>query len=292
MSATALKPDVRGFFDPATATWTYVVWSDESQDRRCAIIDSVLDYDPASARTSTTSADKVIRFVEQKKLKPEWIIETHIHADHLTAAHYLKQKLGGKTAISHHIVDVLKTWLPIFATANDTPADGSQFDHLFDDSEEFTIGALKTKIMHTPGHTPADTSFVVGDAVFVGDAMFLPDVGSGRCDFPGGNAGDSFDSAQKLLALPSDYRMYVGHDYPGPNRNSLCMTTIGEQKAANLRFHEGATRARFVEERNKADAGKPVPELLLPAVQVNLRGGGFGADIGGTRYVRLPVDRI
>ena len=292
MTDTLLKPDVRGFFDPATSTWTYVVWSEESQDGRCAIIDSVLDYDLSSSRTSTASADKVIRFVEQRKLRTEWIIETHIHADHLTAAHYLKEKLGGKTAISHHIVDVLGQWLPLFQTAADTPADGSQFDHLFDDDEEFTIGALKTRILHTPGHTPADTSFITGDAVFAGDAMFLPDVGSGRCDFPGGSAAASFDSAQKLLALPADFRMYVGHDYPGANRGPLCMTTIGEQKALNVRFHDGTRRERFVEERNRADVGKSVPELLLPALQVNLRGGAFGKDINGIQYIRLPVDRI
>ncbi len=173
------KPEVRGFFDAATATWTYVVWA----DKKCAVIDSVLDYDPASGRTSTASADKVIYFIRNKGLQVEWILETHIHADHLTAAHYLKEKLGGKTGISEHILAVLKTWQPVFHNEADTPLDGSQFDHLFNDDERFSIGTLDARIIATPGHTPADTTYIIGDAAFVGDAMFLPDVGTGRCDF-------------------------------------------------------------------------------------------------------------
>ena len=293
MAGDIIKPDVRGFFDPATSTWTYVVWAAGHEDRRCAVIDSVLDYDMAAGRHGTDSADKVIAFVKARGLEVEWILETHIHADHLTAAHYLKEQLGGKIAISRHILAVLDTWVPVFQTAEDTPRDGVQFDTLFEDDADFTIGPMTAKMIHTPRHTPADTSYIIGDAVFVGDSMFLPDVGSGRCDFPGGSAGDSFDSAQKLLALPPETRMYVGHDYPpGPRVTPQCMATVGEQRAANIRFHQGMTRDRFIEEREAADRGKPVPELILPSIQVNLRAGTFGKDINGIQFVRLPLDKL
>ncbi len=291
-SSAVPKPDVRGFFDPVTATWTYVVYK-EGGDKKCAIIDSVLDYDPESGRTSYTRADIVIDFIRKKNLEVEWILETHIHADHLTASTYLKEKLGGKTAISKHILKVLETWQPIFHNAQDTPQDGSQFDHLFEDEENFTIGTLPAKIIHTPGHTPADTSYIVGDAVFVGDSMFLPDVGSGRCDFPGGSAEDSYHSMQKLLGLPENFRMYVGHDYPpSGKRGPQCMATVAEQRAANIRIGGGISEEDFVANRKKADEGKPVPRLLLPSLQVNLRAGHFGDATEGTQYIKIPVDTI
>ena len=189
-------PNVRGFFDTATATWTYVVWSATDAQRRCAIIDSVLDFDLHACRTSTASADAVITFVRQQNLVVEWILETHIHADHITAASYIKEKMGGKIAISKHMLDIITTWTPIFQTQEDTPADGSAFDYLFDNDEEFTIADMPAKIIHTPGHTPADTTYIVGNAAFVGDTIFMPDVGSGRCDFPGGSAEDSYDSSR------------------------------------------------------------------------------------------------
>ena len=204
-------PNVRGFFDPVTATWTYVVWSATDAQKRCAIIDSVLDFDLHACRTSTVSADAVIDFVRQQGFVVEWILETHIHADHVTAASYIKEKMGGKIAISKHMLDIISTWTPIFQTQEDTPADGSAFDHLFENDEEFTIADMPAKIIHTPGHTPADTTYIVGNAAFVGDTIFLPDVGSGRCDFPGGSAEDSYDSSRKLFALPDDLRIYVGH---------------------------------------------------------------------------------
>lgn len=287
------KPDVRGFFDPVTATWSYVVYADGHEDKRCAVIDSVLDYDIHSGRTRTESADRVIEFVRKKGLNVEWILETHIHADHLTGSAYIKKKLGGKTAISKHILKVLKTWEPIFHNEADTPTNGYQFDHTFADDEVFTVGPFEARIIHTPGHTPADTTYIIGDAVFVGDSMFLPDVGTGRCDFPGGSAGDSYDSSRKLLALPDDYRMYVGHDYP-PNgsRAPQCMATIGEQKQANIRVHEGISKEQYVTKRNKDDHGKEVPKLLLPSIQVNLRGGTFGQATEGVQYVKIPVDKI
>lgn len=288
-----LKPEVRGFFDPVTATWTYVVWAGGHADKSCAVIDSVLDYDPAACRTSTVSADKVIAFIKSKGLKLQWILETHIHADHLTAADYIRRQLGGKTAISKHILKVLETWVPFFHTSEDTPATGVQFDHLFEDDEKFSVGPMEARIIYTPGHTPADTTYIIGDAVFVGDAMFLPDVGSGRCDFPGGSAADSYDSAQKILVLPGDYRMYVAHDYPAvSDRQPLCMATIAEQKAGNIRFNQKTTKEQFIKDRTAADKGKNVPELILPSLQVNLRAGDFGKAEEGTQFIRLPVDKI
>jgi glyoxylase-like metal-dependent hydrolase (beta-lactamase superfamily II) len=287
-----IKPDVRGFFDPVTATWSYVVWADGHADKRCAVIDTVLDYDIHSGRTQTVSVDRVIDFVRRKGLTVEWRLETHIHADHLTGANKVKEALGGKSAISSHILRVLETWQPIFNSPGDTPLEGYQFDHLFADDEEFTIGPMTARIIHVPGHTPSDTAYIIGDAVFVGDAMFLPDVGTGRCDFPGGSAADSYESSRKLLALPDEYRMYVGHDYPPPGRGPQCMATIAEQKAANVRVREGITRDEYVIRRNRDDAGKPVPKLLLPSIQVNLRGGTFGTATNGVQYVKLPVDKI
>lgn len=288
-----IKPSVKGSFDPVTATWSYVVWAQDHEDKRCAVIDSVLDYDMASGRTRTESSDRIMDFIRKKGLDVEWILETHIHADHLTGSRYIKEKLGGKTAISHHILKVLETWQPIFHSEQDTPLDGYQFDHLFTDDEEFTIGPLRARIIHTPGHTPADTTYIIGDAVFVGDAMFLPDVGTGRCDFPGGSAEDSYDSSRKLLALPEEYRMYVGHDYPpGGKRQPLCMATIGEQRRANVRVNESVEKNDYVSRRNRDDAGKDVPELLLPSIQVNLRAGSFGDPVQGVQYVKLPVDAI
>lgn len=284
------KPDVRGFFDSATATWTYVVYSGDSPDRRCAIIDSVLDYDPYSARTSTISADRVIDFVKKKGLQVQWILETHIHADHITGASYLKEKLGGSIAISQHILKILETWVPILHTESDTPLDARQFDRVFADDEIFSVGSFEARLMHTPGHTPADTTYIISDAVFVGDAMFLPDVGTGRCDFPGGSAEDSFESTRKILNLPDDYRMYVGHDYP-PHDTRLpeCMTTIGEQKRLNVRVREGVIKEDFVFARKRDDADKAVPQLLFPSLQVNLRAGKFGEQFDGVQYVKIPL---
>ena len=286
-------PNVRGFFDPATATWTYVVWSANDAVAQCAVIDSVLDYDMYSSTSKTTSADAVIDFIQEKGLSLQWILETHIHADHITAAHYLQQKLGGKIAISKHILAILHTWEAYFQNSADTPKDGRQFDHLFEDDEEFTIADLPAKIMYTPGHTPADTSYIIGNAVFVGDAMFLPDVGSGRCDFPGGSAADAYDSSRKLFALPGDYRMYVGHDYPPEGaRGPLCMTTVAEQKTGNVRLNQQVGKADFVARRRADDTGKAVPPLILPSLQANMRTGKFGKAVNGMQYVKLPLNRM
>lgn len=286
-------PDVKGFFDPVTATWSYVVYAGGDEDKRCAIIDSVLDYDIHAGRTDTKSADRIIDFVKESGLEVEWILETHIHADHLTGSAYLKEKLGGKTAISRHILKVLETWQPVFHNEADTPLSGYQFDRTFADDETFTVGPLEARIIHTPGHTPADTTYIIGDALFVGDAMFLPDVGTGRCDFPGGSAADSYDSARKLLSLPDEYRMFVGHDYP-PNdsREPQCMVTIAAQKKANIRVHEGIGKDEYVTRRNRDDQGKAVPKLLLPSIQVNLRAGTFGQETEGVQYIKIPVNKV
>lgn len=287
------KPTVRAFYDEDTATWSYVVWSAADTQKRCAIIDSVLNFDLPSCSSSTRSADAIIDFVQAKQLVVEWILETHIHADHLTAAHYLKEQLGGKIAISKHILTIIATWVPIFQTQDDTSLDGSQFDHLFDNDEKFTVGDMPATILHTPGHTPADTTYVIGDAVFVGDTIFLPDVGSGRCDFPGGSAEQSYESSRRLFALPDYYRVYVGHDYPPEfRRGPQCMTTIGEQKQSNILLHQGVGKEEFVSKRQRDDKGKAVPPLLLPSIQANLRNGLFGKEVDGTQFIKLPVNKF
>lgn len=293
MTASVLSPTAQGFFDPNTATWSYVVFAKDHPDKRCAVIDAVLDYDPDAGHTKTDGCDRIMAFIKDEGLTLQWILETHIHADHLTGASYIKESLGGQTGISRHILDVLATWEEIFHNANDTPQDGSQFDVLFEDDAAFTIGPLSARIIHTPGHTPADTSYIIGDAVFVGDAMFLPDVGTGRCDFPGGSAQDSFTSCQKLLSLPGATRMFVGHDYPPQGvRAPACMTTVDAQKRGNIRVGGGVTREAFVAKRNKDDEGKPVPKLLLPSIQVNLRAGTFGEAERGVHYLKIPVNKI
>jgi glyoxylase-like metal-dependent hydrolase (beta-lactamase superfamily II) len=287
------NPTVRAFFDENTATWSYVVWSATDAQKRCTIIDSVLNFDLPSCSSSTRSADVIIDFIKEKQLVVEWILETHIHADHLTAAHYLKEKLGGKIAISKHILTIIATWVSIFQTQDDTKQDGSQFDHLFDNDQKFTVGDMPATILHTPGHTPADTTYVIGNAVFVGDTIFLPDVGSGRCDFPGGSAEHSYDSSRRLFALPDDHRIYVGHDYPPEFRRSpQCMTTISEQKQSNVLLHMGISKEEFVQQRQRDDKGKAVPPLLLPSIQANLRNGQFGKEIEGTQFIKLPVNKF
>ncbi|MBP7710536.1 MAG: MBL fold metallo-hydrolase [Rickettsiales bacterium] len=284
------NPDVKSFFDSVTSTWSYVVWCESSENRNCAVIDSVLDFDINSGKVSTTSADLIVNFIREKNLNLEWILETHIHADHLTAANYLKEKLGGKTGVTNRIVAVLKTWEKILNNAADTPLTGEQFDHLFADNEEFKIGELSAQIIATPGHTPADTSFLIGETIFAGDAIFLPDIGSGRCDFPDGSAEDSFDSVQKLLAFPDFYKLYIGHDYPPAGvREAECVTTVGEEKAKNIRLKSEISKQEFVEKRRKDDTDKPVPKLLFPSLQVNLRAGRFGAAQNGTNYIKIPV---
>lgn len=282
---------IEPFFDKDTATFTYVVSDPES--KACAIIDPVLDYDMNAGKTSTASADAVIDYVKKNQLKVEWILETHAHADHLTGASYLKEKLGGKTGIGEHIKDVLTYWVPLFNTGHDTPIDGSQFDHLFRDGEAFTIGHINVKVMHTPGHTPACVSYLMGDAVFVGDTIFMPYVGTARTDFPGGSAQTLYRSIQKILSLPEDTRIYTCHDYPPQGQDEGYMSTVAQQKAGNSMVHDGVSEADYVAARNAKDKGKPVPRLLLPSLQVNMRAGGLGkAEANGIQYMKIPLNKL
>lgn len=291
MTSNAIQPQVHGIFDPATWTVTYVVY--EKEGSACAIIDSVLDYDPKSGRTRTDTADKVIAFVREKKLHVEWILETHAHADHLTAAPYLKQHLGGKTAIGDHIHTVQQVFKSIFNLEPEFSTDGSQFDHLLKDGEHFSIGALSVETMYVPGHTPACVAYHVGDAVFVGDTMFMPDVGTARCDFPGGDAKTLYASVKKILSLPEDTRLFMCHDYPPTDRPVAFESTVGEQRRKNIHVHDGISEAVFVDMRTKRDATLEMPVLILPAVQINIRAGDLPPpESNGVAYVKIPLNAL
>jgi glyoxylase-like metal-dependent hydrolase (beta-lactamase superfamily II) len=284
-------PEVHGIFDPATWTVTYVVYAKEGAS--CVIIDPVLDYDPKSGRTRTDTADKLIKFVEEKKLQVEWILETHAHADHITAAAYLKQKLGGKTAIGDHIPAVQKVFKGIFNLESDFATDGSQFDHLLNDGEKFHFGDLTGNTMLVPGHTPACVAYQIGDAVFVGDTMFMPDVGTARCDFPGGDAKVLYASVKKILSLPEKTRLFMCHDYPPNDRPVAFETTVAEQRQKNIHMHDGISEAEFVKMRTERDATLEMPVLILPSVQVNIRAGEMPPkDDNGIAYLKIPVDAL
>ena len=287
----ALNPIVHGIFDPATWTVTYVVY--EKEGSACAIIDSVLDYDPKSGRTSTESADKVIAFVRDKNLQVKWILETHAHADHLTAAPYLKAQLGGQTAIGDHITAVQHVFKGIFNLEASFKEDGTQFDHLLQIDETFAIGNLSAQAIYVPGHTPACLAFQVGDAVFVGDTLFMPDVGSARCDFPGGCAKTLYASARKILSLPGNTRLFMCHDYPPETRDVKFETTVAEQRAHNIHLHDGIDEAAFVRMRTERDATLAMPVLILPAVQINIRAGAFPPkDDNGVSYLKIPLNAL
>jgi len=286
-----MKPDVRAFFDPATWTLTYIVKDPDSSS--CAIIDSVLDYEAASGRTKTESADQVIAMVEAENLTVEWILETHVHADHLSAAPYLHNKLGGKIGIGAHITDVQNIFGDLFNAEPEFRRDGSQFDHLFTDGDTFAIGGLTATAMHTPGHTPACMTYHIGDALFVGDTMFMPDFGTARCDFPGGDARVLYQSIQRLLALPPETRMFMCHDYMPNGREMQYETTVGEQKASNLHVHDGVSEDEFVAMRSAKDKTLSMPTLILPSVQVNMRAGELPpAEDNGVRYLKIPLDAV
>lgn len=291
MTATAARPQVHGIFDPATWTVTYVVY--EKEGSPAAIIDSVLDYDPKSGRTKTESADKVIAFVKEKRLSVEWILETHAHADHITAAPYLKQKLGGRTAIGDHITTVQKVFKGIFNLEQSFTTDGRQFDHLMQEDETFSIGNLTGRVMYVPGHTPACVAYQIGDAVFVGDTMFMPDVGTARCDFPGGDAQTLYRSVKKILSLPPQTRLFMCHDYPPNDRAIAFETTVAEQRAKNIHVHDGVSEEEFVAMRTKRDATLEMPVLILPSVQVNIRAGEMPPkDENGVAYLKIPVNAL
>jgi glyoxylase-like metal-dependent hydrolase (beta-lactamase superfamily II) len=286
-----MKPDVRAFFDPATWTLTYIVKDPDSSS--CAIIDSVLDYEAASGRTKTESADQVIAMVEAENLTVEWVLETHVHADHLSAAPYLHDKLGGKIGIGAHITDVQNIFGNLFNAEPEFRRDGSQFDHLFTDGDTFSIGRLTATAMHTPGHTPACMTYHIGDALFVGDTMFMPDFGTARCDFPGGDARALYHSIQRLLALPPETRMFMCHDYMPNGREMQYETTVGEQKISNLQVHDGISEDEFVAMRSAKDKTLGMPTLILPSVQVNMRAGELPpAEDNGVRYLKIPLDAV
>ncbi len=291
MMTTASTPQVHGIFDPGTWTVTYVVH--QGPGTACAVIDSVLDYDPKSGRTKHTSADKVIDYVQTHDLKVAWILETHAHADHLTAAPYLKAALGGKTAIGHRITAVQKVFKGIFNLEPDFPTDGSQFDHLLQPGEELRVGQLVGKTIAVPGHTPACVAYQFGDAVFVGDTLFMPDVGTARCDFPGGDAKTLYGSIQQLLSLPDDTRLYMCHDYPPTDRPIAFETTVAAQRAHNIHVHDGVTEQAFVQLRTQRDATLDMPVLILPAVQINIRAGELPPkENNGIAYAKIPLNAL
>jgi glyoxylase-like metal-dependent hydrolase (beta-lactamase superfamily II) len=270
---------------------SYVVY--DAPRGRAAIVDPVLDYDPKAGRTSTASADKLIRFVREQGLQTDWILETHAHADHLSAAHYLKQALGGRIAIGNHIQQVQGVFKRLFNLESDFPQDGSQFDHLFTEDEVFAIGGLSARALFVPGHTPADMAYRIGDAVFVGDTLFMPDVGTARCDFPGGDAHTLYRSMRKLLALPADTKLFMCHDYPPAGRDPAWQTTVAEQRAHNIHVHDGVSEDDFVAMRQKRDAGLEMPVLILPSIQVNIRAGTMpAAESNGVSYLKIPVNAL
>ena len=282
--------DVKAFFDKDTYTVTYVVADKDTNI--CAIIDSVLDYDQASGRTSTASADEVINYINKNGYKCDWILETHVHADHLSAAPYLKSKIGGKSAIGENVKTVQSTFGPVFNAGGSFAKDGSQFDHLFKDGETFKIGNLDGKILHTPGHTPACISYVIDGSCFVGDTMFMPDFGTARCDFPGGDASQLYDSMQRILSLPDDTILYMCHDYGPGGRDYEWVTSVKEQKEKNIHL-AGKSREEYIEARTKRDAELSMPQLILPSVQVNMRAGDMPpADENGMTYIKIPIDAL
>jgi glyoxylase-like metal-dependent hydrolase (beta-lactamase superfamily II) len=287
-----MNPVVHPFFHRDSGTWTYVVV--EPGGTAAAIVDPVLDFDPKAGRTSTTSAQAVLDFVRAEDLVVEWILETHAHADHLSAGHWLKGQLPGvKLAIGEGIRTVQKTFRPIFNLGEHFPVDGSQFDHLFAADERFAIGTLEGRVIPVPGHTNDSNAFLIGDALFTGDSLFMPDGGTARCDFPGGSARLLYRSIQQLFELPDDTRVFVCHDYGPGGREPACETTIGEQKRSNIHVHAGTTEDQFVEMRETRDASLEMPTLILPAVQTNIRAGDLPPpEDNGVRYLKIPLDQL
>lgn len=286
-----MQAQVKAFFDPATWTVSYVVF--DAPGGHCALVDSVLDYDPKSGRTRTDSADQLIAFVREQNLTVDWILETHAHADHLSAAPYLRNHLGGKIAIGGKITQVQNVFKGIFHLEPEFATNGSQFDHLFEDGDTFAIGTLQAQALSVPGHTPACMAYQVGDAVFVGDTLFMPDVGTARCDFPGGNAHTLYQSVRKLLSLPPETRLFMCHDYPPEGREAQWECTVADQRARNIHVHDGVSEAEFVAMRTKRDAGLAMPVLILPSVQVNIRAGELPPpEANGVSYLKIPLNAL
>jgi glyoxylase-like metal-dependent hydrolase (beta-lactamase superfamily II) len=287
-----MRPDVTAFFDEPTNTVSYVVR--EPDGPACAIVDSVLDLDYAAGRTATGSADAIIAHVHKHGLRVEWLLETHVHADHLSAAPYLQKHLGGRIGIGENITVVQGIFGKVFNAGTEFERDGSQFDRLFREQDRFVIGALTGSVLHTPGHTPACLTYVIGDAAFVGDTLFMPDYGTARCDFPGGDAGTLWDSIQKVLSLPDDTRIFLCHDYKAPGRDEYRWeTTVAEEKAHNVHVGAGITRAQFVAMRNARDATLEMPRLIIPSIQVNMRAGQMPpAEDNGVTYLKVPLNTL
>ncbi|MCD1608749.1 MULTISPECIES: MBL fold metallo-hydrolase [Stutzerimonas] len=285
-----MNAHIEPFFDPATFTYSYVV--SDPQTRQCAVIDSVLDYDPASGRTSHATAQRLVDYVCEQDLKVQWLLETHVHADHLSAAPYLRQQLGGQLAIGDRITVVQDTFGKLFNAGTGFATDGRQFDHLFHDGDTFQVGNIQARAIHTPGHTPACMTYVIGDAAFVGDTLFMPDYGTARCDFPGGDARTLYQSIQKLFALPGNTRVFMCHDYKAPGREEfLYETTIAAEREHNVHVHAGISEDQFVAMRTARDATLGMPTLILPSVQINMRGGELPEpESNGTRYLKIPLD--
>jgi glyoxylase-like metal-dependent hydrolase (beta-lactamase superfamily II) len=284
------QASIKAFFDPQTWTYTYVVY--ESKGSACIVIDSVLNYDPKSGRTKTKSADEVIAFIKEHRLQLEWILETHAHADHLTAAPYIQEQLGGKIAIGDHITTVQNVFKGVF-NLDDVAVDGSQFDALIKEDEPISFGNLSFKAMYVPGHTPACMAYEIGDSIFVGDTLFMPDVGTARCDFPGGSASNLYCSIQSILKYPPNTKLYMCHDYPPNGRTPEYQSTVADQKKNNIHVHDGITEEQFVAMRTKRDAGLEMPVLILPSIQVNIRAGHMPkAEGNGTAYLKIPLNAL
>jgi glyoxylase-like metal-dependent hydrolase (beta-lactamase superfamily II) len=290
-AATGL-PMIQSFFDEATFTVSYVV--SDPQAKVCAIIDSVLDFDAAAGRTSTSSADQILTYIAAEGLTVAWLLETHAHADHLSGAPYLQARVGGKLAIGKDIVEVQKVFGKVFNAGTEFARDGSEFDRLFDDGDEFAIGSLNATVLHVPGHTPADVAYVIGDAAFVGDTLFMPDYGTARTDFPGGDAHQLFRSIRRLLSLPEQTRIFLCHDYKAPGREEFVWeTTVAAQRAENVHVRDDVSEEDFVAMRQARDSGLGMPKLILPSVQVNIRGGKLPEpEDNGVRYLKIPLDKV
>ena len=283
--------EITAFFHSGSSTYSYVIA--DAATGRAAVLDPALDYDAPSGRSGTKSAQAIVAHVKSKAYVLDWVLETHAHADHLTAAQFIKQELGGKVAIGEGILKVQQTFKNLYNLDGRFQADGSQFDHLFKDGERFKIGGLEVRVMTVPGHTSDSVAYLVGDAAFVGDTLFMPDSGSARCDFPGGDAGMLYDSIQKILALPEATRLFMCHDYAPGGRARLNETTVAEEKRGNIHLKDGVTRDAYIEMRRGRDATLPVPALLLPALQVNIRAGRMPEpEANGTVYLKIPVDRF
>jgi Zn-dependent hydrolases, including glyoxylases len=289
---TAAHPEVTAFFDEATNTISYAVR--DPGGSAVAVIDSVLDFDYASGRTDTRSADAILAWIKEHDLRLEWILETHVHADHLSAAPYLQERAGGKIGIGDRIKIVQDTFGKVFNEGTEFQRDGSQFDQLFVEGDSVHIGQLRVDVLHTPGHTPACLTYVIGDAAFVGDTLFMPDFGTARCDFPGGSSEMLFESVQKILALPDETRIFVGHDYKAPGREDYAWeTTVGEQKALNIHVGAGKSKDEFVRMRDERDATLGMPKLIIPSLQVNMRAGQMPeAEDNGQVYLKVPVNGL